>query len=147
MGLRNLFTIPQSLRMRLSAIAIYSIATNAQWISTSLHSYPQNRHLRGAFFVSITITLGFLPPGECPDCPHMPQPPLDTSVCPLCGQGNQCAVVAGQAAGTCWCMSVQFSAAALAAVPDALQGRTCICPACAAWAPQSADLKPPAAPI
>jgi len=76
----------------------------------------------------------------------MPQPSLDTSVCPVCGQGNRCAVAAGQAAETCWCMSVQFSAAALTAVPDALQGRACICPACAVWAPQSADLKPPAEP-
>ncbi|ART50280.1 cysteine-rich CWC family protein [Acidovorax carolinensis] len=77
----------------------------------------------------------------------MPQPALDTSVCPLCGQGNQCAVAAGQAADTCWCMSAQLSAAALAAVPDALRGRACICPTCGAAATQSTDPQPPGAPI
>ncbi|WP_092699433.1 MULTISPECIES: cysteine-rich CWC family protein [Acidovorax] len=77
----------------------------------------------------------------------MSQPPLDTSICPLCGQGNQCAVVAGQAAETCWCMSAHLSAAALAAVPDALRRRACICPVCAALPLQNPDQPPPAAPI
>ncbi|MBP3981784.1 cysteine-rich CWC family protein [Acidovorax sp. JG5] len=77
----------------------------------------------------------------------MSLPPLDTSVCPLCGQGNQCAVAAGQAVDACWCMSAQISAAALTAVPGALRGRACICPTCGASAPQKTDQQPPGVPI
>lgn len=58
--------------------------------------------------------------------------PIQAPLCPLCGKPNQCAV---PAAGTfdveCWCKSVQFSDALLAAVPSALQGKACICRQCA----------------
>ncbi|RLQ21401.1 hypothetical protein DWB85_12815 [Seongchinamella sediminis] len=50
--------------------------------------------------------------------------------CPLCGHHNQCATAAGKAPESCWCMTVELSAAALAAVPEAERGVRCICPAC-----------------
>nr|WP_315479735.1 cysteine-rich CWC family protein [uncultured Rhodoferax sp.] len=57
-------------------------------------------------------------------------------VCPLCGQGNQCAMdmerSTGQKQPPCWCTQASFSAELLASVPAADQGKTCICAACAA---------------
>lgn len=57
-------------------------------------------------------------------------------VCPLCGQGNQCAMelerTTGQKQPPCWCTQVNFSAELLARVPAADQGKACICAACAA---------------
>lgn len=55
----------------------------------------------------------------------------DTSRCPLCGELNQCAVVAGRDPESCWCMSATMSASALAAVPQEAQGKVCICERCA----------------
>ncbi|HNZ91839.1 MAG TPA: cysteine-rich CWC family protein [Acidovorax sp.] len=62
----------------------------------------------------------------------MPTPAPETRRCPLCGQDNQCAMVCGQPTETCWCMTAPVSPTALAAIPDALRGFTCLCPACAA---------------
>jgi hypothetical protein len=67
----------------------------------------------------------------------MPTPrPTNPEVCPLCGQGNQCAMelerATGQKQAPCWCTQVDFSAELLARVPAANQGNTCICAACAA---------------
>ncbi|TDG12390.1 hypothetical protein E2F43_12290 [Seongchinamella unica] len=53
-----------------------------------------------------------------------------TDKCPLCGQDNQCAMAAGEPPDNCWCMTVEISAAALAALPEAERGVRCICPAC-----------------
>lgn len=76
----------------------------------------------------------------------MPTPrPTNPEVCPLCGQGNQCAMelerATGQKQAPCWCTQVDFSAALLARVPVADQGKACICAACAA----GAALTPPGA--
>ncbi|QNP50315.1 cysteine-rich CWC family protein [Diaphorobacter aerolatus] len=55
----------------------------------------------------------------------------DTSHCPLCGQANECAIVAGYPPESCWCMKESISPEALARVPDEQQGKSCICPQCA----------------
>ncbi|MBX9832893.1 MAG: cysteine-rich CWC family protein [Burkholderiaceae bacterium] len=56
---------------------------------------------------------------------------LDASVCPLCGQANQCAIAAGQPAESCWCMEPgSIAPGALAALTPEQRGKTCICPAC-----------------
>ena len=55
----------------------------------------------------------------------------DTSRCPLCGQANQCAIVAGLPPESCWCMNEPVSREALARVPADLQGKSCLCPHCA----------------
>ena len=55
--------------------------------------------------------------------------------CPLCGQGNQCAMEVEKATGEkqppCWCTKVDFSADLLARVPEEARGTACICEACA----------------
>ena len=50
--------------------------------------------------------------------------------CPLCGADNQCAMASGKAPESCWCMSAEISAEALAALPESERGVRCICPAC-----------------
>ncbi|MDR2327291.1 MAG: cysteine-rich CWC family protein [Acidovorax sp.] len=57
---------------------------------------------------------------------------LDPLRCPLCGQSNQCAISAGLAAESCWCMTADIAAAALAAIPEAQRRQACLCPRCAA---------------
>ncbi|MCB1699350.1 MAG: cysteine-rich CWC family protein [Pseudomonadales bacterium] len=51
--------------------------------------------------------------------------------CPVCGQDNQCAVMAGRPADTCWCAGTAISPEALAAVPADSIGKRCLCPGCA----------------
>ncbi len=55
----------------------------------------------------------------------------DASKCPLCGEQNQCAVAAGQAHESCWCMTATMDPKALGAIPPQAQGKVCICPRCA----------------
>lgn len=57
---------------------------------------------------------------------------IKAAVCPLCGGPNGCAIAEGRAATSCWCMSAAIGEDVLARVPDALQGKACICAACAA---------------
>ena len=61
--------------------------------------------------------------------------PLIPSVCPLCGQPNQCAIAAGRPAESCWCMTQAIDPAALAALPQEAPGKVCICAACGAPTP------------
>ncbi|WP_082517103.1 cysteine-rich CWC family protein [Acidovorax sp. Leaf78] len=67
--------------------------------------------------------------------PHPSDP--DTSQCPLCGQPNGCAIAAGRAPESCWCMAQTIDRAALARLPADQRERACICPACGA--PAAAD--------
>jgi hypothetical protein len=58
--------------------------------------------------------------------------PLPTPRCPLCGQPNECAVVAtGRLDAPCWCTAVVVDPGALARVPDAALGKACLCVRCA----------------
>ncbi|MFT4241858.1 MAG: cysteine-rich CWC family protein [Acidovorax sp.] len=75
-----------------------------------------------------------------PDDTPTPHP---AARCPLCGQHNQCAMVAGRPAESCWCMAARIPAPVLAAIPASARGTACVCPACGR-APGSA---PGAAPI
>ena len=69
--------------------------------------------------------------------------PLTPSVCPLCGQSNECAIAAGRPAESCWCMTQAIDPAALAALPHEARGKVCICAACGA--PASVAQHPSAA--
>ncbi|MFK8047768.1 MAG: cysteine-rich CWC family protein [Halioglobus sp.] len=53
------------------------------------------------------------------------------SNCPLCGEQNLCAMSAGQELSDCWCKNVEFNPDTLLAVPAKMQGKVCICKACA----------------
>jgi hypothetical protein len=60
---------------------------------------------------------------------------LDASLCPICGQANQCAMETERATGQkqppCWCTRAAFAPDLLAQLPPAVQGQACICQACA----------------
>ncbi|WP_114973639.1 cysteine-rich CWC family protein [Rhodoferax ferrireducens] len=62
-------------------------------------------------------------------------PPPDPTVCPLCGQSNQCAGQVERATGVkqppCWCTQATFGAELLARVPEPARRLACICAACA----------------
>jgi len=62
-------------------------------------------------------------------------PPPDPTLCPLCGQSNQCAGQVERATGVkqppCWCIQATFSAELLARVPEPARRLACICAACA----------------
>ena len=63
----------------------------------------------------------------------IPQP--DPTVCPLCGQSNQCAGQVERTTGVkqppCWCTQSSFGAELLARVPESARRMACICAACA----------------
>lgn len=68
---------------------------------------------------------------SCPD-PGTGPLPRNAPNCPLCGGPNNCApVCAGSFDVDCWCRSVTFSAAVLAALPEDARGTACLCRACA----------------
>ena len=52
---------------------------------------------------------------------------MDTAICPLCGNPNQCAVAADPNATECWCESVIFPEELLAKVPEDAVRKTCVC--------------------
>lgn len=61
--------------------------------------------------------------------------PIVSTLCPLCGQANACAMerekATGVPQGPCWCTQVDFSADLLARVPEEARNRACLCPQCA----------------
>ena len=60
--------------------------------------------------------------------------PMDPTVCPLCGQSNQCAGQAERATGIkqppCWCNTATFSAELMARIPEQARRLACVCAAC-----------------
>ncbi|MFW7381929.1 MAG: cysteine-rich CWC family protein [Oligoflexus sp.] len=58
------------------------------------------------------------------------RPPNDPgTLCPLCGQGNNCHPANGKIS-PCWCRQESFPKDLLAKVPSQDQGCVCICRAC-----------------
>jgi hypothetical protein len=57
-------------------------------------------------------------------------PQVNTAICPLCGQPNDCAVVADPNATECWCEGVEFPQELLDQVPDDALHKACICRDC-----------------
>jgi len=55
---------------------------------------------------------------------------LDPSICPLCGEPNQCALAADPTATECWCELVDFPEELLAQIPDKAVRKTCVCQKC-----------------
>lgn len=60
----------------------------------------------------------------------MSDQPVDTRICPRCGQPNQCAVVTGNT--DCWCRQVPLLQTTLSAgeTKTAATAAVCYCPAC-----------------
>jgi cysteine-rich CWC protein len=63
---------------------------------------------------------------------------IDESQCPLCGKANLCAVSNGKKGTSCWCQHEHIEPSLIAAVPEPLKGKSCICEACASKANQLA---------
>lgn len=53
--------------------------------------------------------------------------PIDTTICPLCGQDNNCMAPDHQ---SCWCNDVSIPDALIALVPSHLKRQSCICRSC-----------------
>jgi Cysteine-rich CWC len=63
-----------------------------------------------------------------------------TSICPLCGQANDCAMVEDpEGHRSCWCMSATFTQTARRRL-QALDEQVCICARCASQSGDSAFL-------
>jgi len=62
-------------------------------------------------------------------------PTVDPTLCPLCGQTNQCAGQVERTTGVkqppCWCNQATFGAELLARVPESARRKACICASCA----------------
>jgi len=56
---------------------------------------------------------------------------VSPSVCPLCGEGNACGMVAGTPE-SCWCMGVAISDDVLKMIPAEAKNKACVCAKCAA---------------
>lgn len=64
-----------------------------------------------------------------------PVSPKAALECPVCGAPNDCAPArTGTFDTPCWCASVTIDPAAVVALPEALRGKACLCPRCAAAA-------------
>jgi prepilin-type N-terminal cleavage/methylation domain-containing protein/prepilin-type processing-associated H-X9-DG protein len=71
----------------------------------------------------------------------------DASHCPLCGGPNDCQLCSPAVhKGPCWCVSVEFTEALLARVPEAARNRACICRPCVAGFQLEQVLSPAAMP-
>jgi hypothetical protein len=61
---------------------------------------------------------------------------IDPSICPVCGEPNQCAIEVAKSTGKplqeCWCASAVFTAEILFKVPAQAINKACICKKCAA---------------
>lgn len=57
-------------------------------------------------------------------------PKIDTVICPLCGQLNDCAMAADPNAIECWCEELKFPQELLDQVPENSLHQTCICQNC-----------------
>jgi hypothetical protein len=58
------------------------------------------------------------------------KPIIDTTVCPLCSEPNECAKAADPNATTCWCGDLEFPQELLDRVPENALRQTCICRNC-----------------
>jgi hypothetical protein len=59
-----------------------------------------------------------------------PDPGINSALCPLCGEPNQCAMAADPDAKECWCGNKKFPRDLLAQIPDKAVRRVCICEKC-----------------
>ncbi len=60
------------------------------------------------------------------------------SLCPLCGQPNQCLMAQGSpSADRCWCSDAHIARDVLERIPEDLRGRSCVCRKCAEAKPVS----------
>jgi len=62
----------------------------------------------------------------------MSTPTIATDLCPACGQSNRCTLSdPGPLDQPCWCFTQTIDPAVIAALPDELRNKACLCPRCA----------------
>lgn len=55
--------------------------------------------------------------------------------CPVCGMNNRCTLADPRTVDQpCWCFTETIDPAVLAALPEALRNKACLCPRCAGLA-------------
>jgi hypothetical protein len=57
-------------------------------------------------------------------------PKIDTAICPLCGQPNNCPMAVDPNATGCWCGDLEFPQELLDQVPETALHQACICRNC-----------------
>jgi hypothetical protein len=58
--------------------------------------------------------------------------PTGSDICPVCGQSNRCSLADPRTVGqACWCFTETIDPAVLAALPEKLKDKACLCPRCA----------------
>ena len=57
---------------------------------------------------------------------------IDSTLCPLCGANNRCAIERGASLEDCWCASTAIATHMIDAIPAKSREQACICPQCAA---------------
>jgi len=58
--------------------------------------------------------------------------PTGSDICPVCGQSNRCTLADPRTVDQpCWCFSETIDPAVLAALPEELRDKACLCPGCA----------------
>jgi len=62
---------------------------------------------------------------------------INTKLCPLCGEPNECARVKEPEGNGCWCREEQFPSALLERVPEKTRRKACICGNCVKKAARS----------
>jgi hypothetical protein len=57
---------------------------------------------------------------------------INLNICPACGSSNNCTLADPRTADqACWCFSATIDPAVLAALPEELKNKACLCPRCA----------------
>lgn len=59
------------------------------------------------------------------------KPNVESGTCPLCGEENKCAIVAGKDPQSCWCMTTSISKDVLNQIPKSQRKKSCVCARCA----------------
>jgi hypothetical protein len=55
---------------------------------------------------------------------------MSKGLCPICGEDNNCSLVAGLEASTCWCMTTKVPSELLDRVPMGKRRDSCVCKEC-----------------
>ncbi|MFK3797720.1 cysteine-rich CWC family protein [Pseudomonas sp. NPDC088444] len=57
---------------------------------------------------------------------------INPDTCPVCGQSNRCTLADPRTVDrACWCFTETIDPAVLAALPEDVRNKACLCPRCA----------------
>lgn len=55
---------------------------------------------------------------------------MSKSLCPLCGEENNCSIEKGLDPATCWCVTIKVPSELLDRVPEENRRKNCVCKEC-----------------